>query len=201
VDLAKLVDRYAYLWHVTFAGGCDGIRTCGFQRAIDLLPGSAAMIRLNVSVVGAADGKRVTIRNQVRSRVDPSPCLDGISVEDWWTLVNSRVYFFCRKSDAKKLRDSYLSQSHPQELIKLRTRPLLQRVLQAVELTTVNVGVFPRATGPSRGPKNFIRLAEFPGAELAKVREVTVICPVPVDGSEVVSVVLHEVRGPTRIFP
>lgn len=61
------------------------------------------------------------LRDQLRTRVDPAPCLDGVPPAEWWRLVNGRVYFFVREADAGKLVESYLRRGHSQEVLKLRT--------------------------------------------------------------------------------
>ena len=53
-------------------------------------------------------------------------------------------------TDVDKLVEAYLRQQLAQEVIKFRTRPMLELVADQVEVTTVNAGVFPRIKGPSR---------------------------------------------------
>jgi hypothetical protein len=98
--------------------------------------------------------------------------------------------------------ESYLSQQLTQEVIKLRTRPLLELVGYHVEVTTVNAGVFPRTRGPSRGRSTFLSLADYPVADVARTREITVTARVPVPSAAITSVVRHDVNGRrSRLFP
>jgi hypothetical protein len=202
VDVEQLAKRFPNLWHVTFAGGWDGIDRHGLLRTIDVAPLGCEELRPEVTRVEASDGLQITLRNQLRSRVDPTPSLDGVTPAEWWRLVNSRVYFFCRQSHADQLVASYLGQHLVQEVIKLRTGPALELVADNVEVTTVNVGVFPRTKGPSRGPNNFVPLDEYPVADVGKIREITVAARVPLSSSAITSVVRHDLDGVrSRPFP
>lgn len=202
MDVTELAEHFPNLWHVTFAGGWEGIRRQGLLRAVDVAPEEAEAFRGEVRRVEGADGLAVTLRDQVSSRADPSPCLDGITPAQWWSLVNGRVYFFRRKDDATKLLDVYLSQGHAQEVVRVRTKAALEAVAGQVEVTTVNPGTFPRTKGPSRGPATFVPLADYPVAAAAKVQEVTVTVSVPLPSPAVFSVVGHDERtGSTRLFP
>jgi len=79
---------------------------------------------------------------------------------------------------------------------------LLELVARYVEVTTVNAGVFPRTKGPSRGRKTFLSLADYPVADVAEIREITVSARVPVPSSVITSVVRHDVDGRrSRLFP
>jgi Family of unknown function (DUF7002) len=202
VHVDQLAERFPNLWHVTFAGGWDGIQRHGFLRTIDVTPESCGKLRTAVTRVEAADGTQVVLRDQLLTRVDPTRSLDGITPSQWWQLVNSRVYFFCRQRDVNTLVESYLGRHLPQEVIKLRAKPVLDVVADQVEVTTVNVGVFPRTKGPSRGRNSFVPLADYPAADTAKIREITVAARVPFASSAVTSVVRHEVDGRrSRVFP
>lgn len=202
MELDRLAGRYRDLWHVTFAGGWEGIHRHGLLRAVDVDAVTAREIRLRSVERTLSDGTRVTVRNQVMSRKDPSTSLDGISVEEWWQLINARVYFFCREGDKDRFVEAYLGQGCPQEVIKVRTKSVLAPVAEAVELATVNAGVFPRAGGPTRGRDTFVSLNNFPASEVSRIREVTVADRVSIPESAVVSVVRCDPDGRrTRVFP
>ncbi len=202
MDVDQLAQRFPNLWHVTFADGWNGIQRHGFLRAIDVLPKRCRALRTEPTCVDMADGTRIMLRDQLRTRVDPTRSLDGITPSEWWQLVNSRVYFFCRQREADTLVDSYLGREFTQEVIKLRTKPLLEVVTKDIEVTTVNVGVFPRTKGPSRGRSSFIPLADYPLADAPKIREITVVARVPATSTAITSIVRHEVDGHrSRVFP
>jgi hypothetical protein len=202
VDVDQLARRFPNLWHVTFAGGWNGIQRHGFLRTIDVLPGCCGAQRTEPTSVELADGTQIMLRDQLRTRVDPTRSLDAITPSEWWRLVNSRVYFFCREREVDRLVGSYLGRQLAQEVIKLRTKPALEVLTDQVEVTTVNVGVFPRTRGPSRGRNSFVPLADYAVVDTAKLREVTIVARMPVVSSAITSVVRHDVDGHrSRVFP
>lgn len=138
------------------------------------------------------------LRDQLLTRRDPAPYLDGVTVEEWWELVNGRVYFFSQERPLKRLLASYAERGYGQEVIKFRTEALLAPVAASVEVTTVNAGVFPRQAGPCRGRMTFIPLSDFPASDWSDIKEVTVSCPVPVSEEAIHSVVDHGPDGSAR---
>jgi len=75
VDVEQLAERFPNLWHVTFAGGWDGIQRHGFLRTIDVAPEGCGQQRTELTLVEAADGIQVMLRDQLRARVDPTSSL------------------------------------------------------------------------------------------------------------------------------
>lgn len=201
MDLRQLATKFPKLWHVTFAGGWAGIHRNRLLRAVDVDPTHAASIRPEPQVVQWDHGGAIVLRDQVRSRTDPPASLDGVSPSQWWRLINGRVYFFPREADAERLVTAYLSKRRPQEVIKFRTTPALEDVATSVEVATVNAGVFPRHSGPSRGQATFVPLGQFPHTQVSAM-EITVIERVPVRSRAVISVVRWDPDGArTRLFP
>lgn len=92
MNATELAEHLPHLWHVTFAGGWEGIERRGLLRAADVDPEDADVFRTEVKTVGATDGSEVTLRDQVCSRADPTSSLDGNTPAEWWNLINSRVY-------------------------------------------------------------------------------------------------------------
>jgi len=205
MELDALVARYPRLWHVTFPGGWDGIHRDSLLSAAALLaaagrPDEAAALRPEVVELTTPDGGAV-LRDQKPNRNDPAPYLDGITVEEWWTLLNSRSYFFVDRDECDKFVANYLERDVAQEVITLRSRPVLAAAAGDVQVATVSASVFPRATGPVRGPATFQPLDKFSGV-VTKIKEVTVTTPVTIPDSSVVSVVRMEpASGPARIWP
>lgn len=205
MDLDALVARFPRIWHVTFPGGWGGINRSGLRSSMDLLSSAgradeAKAVRPELTKV-STDDVEATLRNQVTNRKDPAPYLDGVSVEEWWELVNSRSFFFTTREDADKMVDNYLGQGHSQEIITFETRRLLAPVSDAVRVSTVSAGVFPRTAGPARGHGTFLPLAEYTGPSL-KIKEISVTETIPMLDAAVVSVVaVAPGETPVRVFP
>lgn len=205
MTIDELVVQFGHVWHVTFSGGWEGIQRTGLRSTVDLLGEAgrseeASRVREEVVLLATSAGA-VVLRNQVPKRRDLAPSLDGISVEDWWVLVNSRSYFFANERDVEKLLASYNHRGEVQEAIKFFSRPLLEPVAAHIEVSTVNAGVFPRQAGPSRGRSTFQPLVDFT-ADPRTIKEITVTCPVPIDEGAVMKVIRHAPDGaPVRLWP
>jgi len=205
MNLDDLVDRFPRVWHATFAGGWDGIRQSGLRSSMDLLTEAsradeASVMRSEVVTVATAHGEAM-LRDQVPNRKDPEPYLDGVTVPEWWQLLNSRSYFFADEVGLERLVEHYAKQGITQEVISFQTRRLLATVADQVEVSTVNAGVFPRTTGPSRGRSTFQPMAEFSGV-ITKIKEVTVTATVPIVDQAVVKVVrITPGQDSVRIWP
>lgn len=205
MDFDALVNRFPRLWHATFEGGWEGIRSAGLRSSMDLLTSvgradEAAAFRGEVTTLDTPTGP-AALRDQAPLRKDPDPVADGISAAEWWILLNSRSYFFVSDLDLEKLLESNLEHGRVQEVISFETRRLLGPLTDHIQVSTVAAGVFPRASGTSRGRSNFIPLAEFTGVE-TKIKEITVTTTIPVTDSAVVSVVRREHDEPSRrIWP
>ena len=205
MNFDDLVSRYPRLWHATFEGGWEGIQSSGLLSSTDLLTlvgreDEASAMRPEVVHLDAPFGP-VVLRNQVLSRKDPEPCLDGITVPEWWQLVNGRSYFFVDPDDLQKLVDSCLALGLGQEVITFNTRRLLADVADQVDVSLVGAGSFPRTTGPSRGPSTFPRIEAFDGNP-AKIKEVSVPVPLEITDTAVVSVVArHPEADSRRLWP
>jgi hypothetical protein len=190
MDLGELAGRFPSLWHVTFSGGAQRILDEGLKPASVALAElgrghEASAFRGAITPITGTGATKVTLRDQKVSRKDPGPCLDGITPEEWWTVVNSRSYLFCRARDTERLVASYLGRGYDQEVLTFDTAGLLARCAGSVEVTTVNAGVFPRKTGVTRGRWTFVPLAEFDAHLGSKIKEVTVTSEIEVPPSAV----------------
>ena len=205
MDLDALVARFPRIWHVTFPGGWGGINRSGLRSTLDLLESAgrsdeAKAVRPDITTVSTADVD-ATLRNQAPNRKDPAPYLDGVTVEEWWQLVNGRSYFFPTREDADKMIETNLEQGHSQEVLTFETRRLLGPVADSIHVSTVSAGVFPRTAGPARGHGTFQRLADYTGPSL-KIREISVTETVPMLDAAVISVVaMAPGETPVRVFP
>lgn len=205
MNIDGLVARFPRLWHATHPGGWEGISSTGLRTATDLLASGgraeeAGALRAEAVSLTTPDGT-ATLREQTCNRPDPAPYLDAMTVPEWWTLLNSRSYYFVDREALDRMVEASLERGIAQEIITFETRRLLAPVADHVEVTTINASVFPRATGPARGRGTFQPLADYAGL-VTKIKEVTITVPVQVADASVVSVV-SQAPGldPVRIFP
>src|SRR5207248_682261 len=104
MKLAELTAAYPRLWYATFPRAWPSIRARGLLPASDLLARAVdanAARRFRPEIRTLPGGE--VLRDQVTTRRDPTPYLDGVTADDWWALVNTRVYLFCREAPLQKL--------------------------------------------------------------------------------------------------
>ena len=205
MDLNDLVARFPRVWHSTFPKGWDGIQKSGLRSTTDLLAsagreGEVKAVRTEPVSVSTPDGE-ATLRNQVPNRKEPGPPVDGMTVEDWWGLLNGRSYLFTVREDVDAFVDACLENGVAQEVITFDTRRLLSDLEDSIDVATTAAPLYPRTTGPSRGAKAFTPLGDFTGLS-TKIKEVSVRTTIPVSDNAVVAVVTREPgAAPLRLFP
>ena len=66
------------------------------------------------------------------------PCLHGVTPEQWYALLNSKVFFWLDTDRLSRLRRVYRTQ--PQVVMSIDTQQLLARHAERVALTPINTG-------------------------------------------------------------
>ena len=120
-------------------------------------------------VVLRQDGlPNVVIRDQIPLRPDLlEPCLEGgVTVGEWYRLVNGRVFFWPDKRRLEWFLSAKAYRDEPHIVLTMDTRSVVQRHRDRVTLSPINSGsAYPsRSTGvaPKRGPSTFKHIAEYP---------------------------------------
>lgn len=177
----ELVENYPVLHHMAEPGSWATIARMGLLSAQQLVercgvPSDVARgilrtrrttsVHLQHPAVGT-----VTIRDQRPLREhNLSRALSDMTVEEWLTSLNDRVFFWLHPArlDGLLSARSYRDRTH--DVLVLATRDLLERHGDRVRVTAMNTGaaIFPSA--PRRGSDTFMRLEEFPFAERRRGR-------------------------------
>ena len=88
-------------------------------------------------------------------------CLDG-GVEDWFRLLNRRVFFW---ATARRLHNHLRARGprgRPREVMAVDTRRLLAREGESVSLCAFNSGSALYPNAPRRGPGTFVAVRDYP---------------------------------------
>lgn len=173
---AWLQGRFPNLYHMTAAGGWDGIRAHGLLSTTALLdlhgiygperqPIEAA--RRAASVVLDAPGKPLAVIRDQRPLSDRAleHCLqDGLTPSDWYRLLNGQVFFWPtrRRLDGLLRAVTYRTAAH--DVIEVETRALLAAHAERLWLCPINSGNTRRRPRP-RGRATFRRIADHPRDE------------------------------------
>lgn len=113
-------------------------------------------------------------------------CLeDGLTPEDWYRRLNSRVFFWLSEARLERLLGARAYRAEAQTVLILATGPLVRKYEPQIELSPINSGaVFPIAR--PRGARTFRSIADFtaPGGPA----ELSVIVGIPDIGAYVLRV-------------
>ena len=118
----------------------------------------------------------VVIRDQRPLRPDLlARCLtDGMTPAQWYGLLNARVFFWVSEDNLRVLRNAVAYRDDPQSILVVDTATLLERHLDAIQLSSINSGSILRG-GAARGSRTFRSVEEHDShrvVELAVLRAV-----------------------------
>lgn len=87
--------------------------------------------------------------------------LDGMSPTDWYTELNSRVFFFLQERRLLDLLGARSYRNHAHTVITLDTSELVRRYQPSIELCSINSGFAQRHSKARRGVETFQSIAEY----------------------------------------
>ncbi len=194
---AELAARHPRLFHLTPAGGWDGIRARGLlstSRLLDLFEVVGEdRARLERTCRPAAatihhpvHGTAVLNDQTPMSEAALSRCLDGgLTPADWIGLLNRRVFFWADEAGLSRLAGAKANRGRAVDVLVVDTFGLTRAHADRVELSPINSGATVRKPA-RRGPATFTPLAELSydqwrrrRGRLDRLLEVTVLDGVP----------------------
>jgi hypothetical protein len=97
------------------------------------------------------------------------PLLDGMSVEEWYRLINSKVFFWAEWWRLEMLLGAKRYRGAEHVVLKVDAQKLISKASAATTLTSINSGsTYARANGepaPRRGRETFQPIAMFGDAD------------------------------------
>ena len=174
-ELRELIADCPVLFHMAETGSWDEVRRHGLRSTSSLLDlygveGEAreavearhrpAGVWLERSGLG-----RALVRDQTpMSDAGLRTCLtDGLDPEDWYRLLNKRVFFWLGRARLLRLLDARAYRGRAHEVIELDTASLIEAHRERITLSPINSGStrpFPRP----RGRDTFLSIADYPYA-------------------------------------
>ena len=162
MDASTFARHFPRLYHLTFASNLPGIRANG------LLSTEALANRFTSEDKAAAlNGRRrciqqiegVTLRDQHAAvEAKMKSCLVGVTIPEWLTLLNGKIFFYVSKEKVDVLAKAYDSYSNV--LLEIDTAELLATHAEHASLCRINSGSFLYNPRP-RGRASFIPLAAY----------------------------------------
>jgi len=124
----------------------------------------------SVPIIHPIHGKAIVRDQAPMSPDDLRGCLIGISVQEWYELINGKIFFWVSEYRRDKFLNAvnYRDKSHI--VITLSTQDLLRAYLDDITLTDINTGF--AYHGGTRGRHTFKTIDEFPNSQ--RVWEVAV---------------------------
>ncbi len=180
MKVSDLISHYPRLWHMAEDGSWDSIRERGLLSTSALLD----LYDVNAELRHALEFKRrpnpVTIEHSSLPPTvirDQKPiqekklrnCLEGgLTPEDWYRMLNSRVFFWASFDRLRGLFDAY--QGRPHTILTVDTKSLVTAYLNKIQLSPINSGsTYYNAV--QRGPNTFLPIGDYPFEELRKKKK------------------------------
>ena len=160
---------YPRLYHMTAAGGWEGIREHGLLSVRQLLEAHGADADTVETVafsrrpaqVSLAPG--VTIRdNKVLNEKSLERALTGgLTPRDWYGMLNARAFLWANPKRLEKLLAGRAYRDDAHDVLSFDTLPLVRAHADRIEVTPMNTGAaFMRAV--PRGRESFVPLGDLP---------------------------------------
>lgn len=165
-------ERYPRLYHMTAAGGWEGIRDHGLLPVAALLDRygadeatrEAVQFSRRTGQVALAPG--VTVRdNKVLNEKSLAKALTGgLTPRDWYGILNQRAFLWVNPKRLERLLTGRAYRDSAHDVLTFDTLGLVKAHADRVEVTPMNTGAaFMRAV--PRGRESFVPLADLPWDE------------------------------------
>jgi hypothetical protein len=180
VDQERFVRRFPRLYHMASFESWPLIERHGLlstSALLDLFEVKGAERKAiesewrsaSISIVHPMYGTAV-VRDQLPLRPDLlAKCLmDGLAPNDWYRVLNGRVFFWVDEEHLWTLRGAKAYRDSPQTIVQVDTAALLDRHLEDVRLSSINSGSILRG-GAARGSGTFRPITEHPTSRVVEL--------------------------------
>lgn len=179
MDIAEFVRRYPTVYHMAEAGAWPSIQSLGLLSTTALLDrfeiqGSErakleSSRRPRIEVIRHPVHGTAAIRdNQPLKEHNLERCLDGMSMQEWYELLNRKVFFWVRQDRMETLLAARPYRKRAHDILVVDTQALLQRHAATACVAPFNTGatIFPKA--PRRGRDTFCPIEAYDYAAAAR---------------------------------
>ena len=166
---SDFAEHYPRLYHMTAAGGWEGIRDHGLLAVAALLDHhgadeaqrEAVQFSRRTEQVALAPG--VTIRdNKVLNEKSLARALTGgLTPRDWYAILNERAFLWVNPKRLERLLAGRAYRDDAHDVLTFDALALIRAYVSSVEVTPMNTGAaFMRAV--PRGRESFVPMAALP---------------------------------------
>lgn len=180
-----LVYRFPFLYHVAADGSWPSISRHGLMSTTALLDIWACNAEAREELETRRRPKSVSLRHSIygtavvrdqhpMSDAALSKCLTGMSLSDWYRLLNGQVFFWVKPQSMRAMVNAYPTNYHC--VLTVNTNELLARHFAKVRLSSINSGSTQRRPAV-RGRATFRPISGYDPS--GPVHELTVAYSVP----------------------
>lgn len=180
MDVATLIASYPRLYHMAEDGSWPSIRAHGLLSTRALLerfevpePRRSELLRQrrpeSVSITHPRLGRAVVRDNKPLSDLKLAPMLDGMTLAEWYELLNNKVFFWVREQRLAGLLAARAYRNRAHTVIVLDTARLIRAHAKSVTLTPINTGST-AYTAARRGVGTFLPVGDYPYEERRRAR-------------------------------
>ena len=175
-ELAELIRDCPTLYHMAERGSWPSIRQHGLLSTSALLDLYGVQGPERDAIEGRRRPEGVPIEHPALGRIiirDQKPMddaglrkclLDGLSPEDWYRLLNRRVFFWLTRSRLDRLLNARPYRNLEHDVLELDTAPLVAAYQNAITFSPINSGATRPFPAP-RGRATFQSIADYPYAQ------------------------------------
>jgi hypothetical protein len=212
----ELVSRFPVVYHTTAGGRWTTIRDHGLWTAeqivrtawcdrqsanLILTTRRTHAVQLTHPVLGA-----VTIRDQAPLRPEVlKSCLTDMSVAEWLSLLNHRVFFWLHPSRVSTLLSGRRNRDVEHDVIVVGTASLVEAHHERISLSPINSGATLYPNAAPRGSQTFHTIADYPYAQRRQTRAVSASIVELAVADGVRDIAAHTIgvqrwKGPNRLY-
>jgi hypothetical protein len=178
---ADLIANFPRIWHMAEDGSWDSIRRHGLLSTSALLDlyGVDGDRRLALEAQRRPDSVSISVEGLPNAVIrDQKPmtesalrkCLNGgITPEDWFRLLNGRVFFWLSRERLRGLLNARAYRGRPQTVLTVDAASLIGAHRPRIDLSPINSGATIYNPQP-RGRNTFLPIVDYPFDERRKTR-------------------------------
>lgn len=185
VTTVELCKRYPVLYHMASFGSWPSIAAHGLLSTVSLLelfqvkePQRTELVtrqrRESVEIIHPKYGKALIRDQKPLSEKNLARCLDGCTAEEWYRVLNERVFFWLDRNRLHTLMSAseYIGKRHT--ILQLDSASLVQEYENRIELAHMNTGNTRPFPHP-RSPATFRPMAAYPYAERKRLPDYSAV--------------------------
>jgi hypothetical protein len=185
-DIDRYIEKNRYLYHMATEGAWPQIQKHGLLTTNQLLDKCKVdsdtrnrlreiRFRRSYKIFGDDFGS-ATIRDQKVVRQERLKDLlhRDTTLDQWYELLNSRVFLWANKKSLEGLLSARSYRNHAQTVLTFSAKQVFEKYSEQLTLTDINTGAIMFPNAPQRGRTSFQAVDEFQPLGSRKLTEVTV---------------------------